>query len=885
MPLAAGARLGPYEIVALIGVGGMGEVYRGRDTKLNRDVAIKVLPESVGLDPERLSRFHREAQLLAALNHPNIAQVHGFEDSGVAHALVMELVEGATLAERMAHGPMPLADVLPIARQLAEALEAAHTQGIIHRDLKPANIKIRDDGVVKVLDFGLAKFMEPATAQSAPGFTMSPTMTAGTVAGVVLGTVAYMSPEQARGKPVDKRTDIWAFGVILYEMLRGREAFAGETISDTIVSVLTRDIEWTSLPALPHSFHRLLQRCLQRDPNLRLRDIGDAKLEIIEAQSPSAEPAQAASPVSRTNKSRAWLLVTAAFAIGLLAGAVAVSHFRAGGAADQVRGGWKGTRLGGPTLAGSPRLSPDGKKVAFRAWVDGLTQVAVMNPVSGDWKVITHDREHGYVTQFSWSRDGSKVYFDRFKDVPVGLYSVPEIGGEERPVIEDAGGGEPLADGSLLITRINQNRRVQLHRFWPEKNELKPLPALVPDAEFMSLSVLPDGTRAVFWGGPLEEAVSSTSRRLFEFDAASEKITQIPLPRGVLDPADPLADQALAAMDDAAVVVGSSGDLTVLSAVDLKPPHRVRRLIELPQGVGTFDVAPDGTIYAGQSTRVTEVWRVGSNGEDPEKLSTFPISRGDYRSVQSLHSPRGKTWATAVVAGRRRLLVAEPPNDSSPFIATADETGGPLALLGEDRILFVIGSGDEATVAIASTPDGRILQRLQSVKGKHLTAMAASRDGKVLYFVEAGTISSVPTENDAAVTRIHAGDGVAVAADGKSLIIQLIEAGGVRLIRTDLDGGNEQPIPVRGDARFTYNPIGPGAVAPDGRIVLPLSVKDSWFWVPGVFDPRTGVVNRVMLPFMADPVTPAWTSEGRIISLMYRIESSLWRFTPEREPK
>src|SRR6516225_7167810 len=227
MALAPGTRLGAYEILTLIGVGGMGEVYRARDSRLNRDVAIKALPSEVAADPDRLARFEREAQLLASLNHPSIAQIHGVDDSSGTPALVMELVEGPTLADRIAKGSIPLDEALPIAKQIAEALEAAHEQGIIHRDLKPANIKVRPDGTVKVLDFGLEKAFDPASASSGHAMN-SPTITARTVHGVILGTAAYVSPEQAVGKSVDKRTDIWAFGVVLMEMLTGRRVFAGE---------------------------------------------------------------------------------------------------------------------------------------------------------------------------------------------------------------------------------------------------------------------------------------------------------------------------------------------------------------------------------------------------------------------------------------------------------------------------------------------------------------------------------------------------------------------------------------------------------------------------------------------------------------------------------
>ncbi len=253
MALSSGTRLGPYAITAQIGVGGMGEVYRARDTKLDRDVAIKVLPASLAGDPERSARFQREAKTLASLNHPNIAAIYGLEESDGIKALVMELVEGPTLADRIAQGAVPIDEALPIAKQIAEALEAAHDQGVIHRDLKPANIKLRPDGVVKVLDFGLAKALEPAGTMS-PGMSQAPTITtpAMTQAGMILGTPGYMSPEQTRGQTTNRQTDIWAFGCVLHEMFSGKPAFRGETVSDTIAQVLEHDPDETALPIATH---------------------------------------------------------------------------------------------------------------------------------------------------------------------------------------------------------------------------------------------------------------------------------------------------------------------------------------------------------------------------------------------------------------------------------------------------------------------------------------------------------------------------------------------------------------------------------------------------------------------------------------------------------
>ena len=282
MTLSPGTRLGPYEITALIGTGGMGEVYRATDTSLKRQVAIKVLPASLAGDPDRLARFQREAEVLASLNHPNIAAIHGLERATGTTALVMELVEGPTLADRIAQGPIPVEEALPIATQIAEALEAAHEQGIIHRDLKPANIKLRPDGTAKVLDFGLAKALEPAVGAS-PGLSQSPTITtpAMTQAGVILGTAAYMSPEQARGRPVDKRTDIWAFGAVLYEILTGTRAFAGDDVTVTLARVVERDPDWTLFPAeLSPTVATYIKRCLHKDPKRRIDSAHDVRLAL-----------------------------------------------------------------------------------------------------------------------------------------------------------------------------------------------------------------------------------------------------------------------------------------------------------------------------------------------------------------------------------------------------------------------------------------------------------------------------------------------------------------------------------------------------------------------------------------------------------------------------
>jgi eukaryotic-like serine/threonine-protein kinase len=284
MALSPGTRLGPYEVLAPIGQGGMGEVYRARDTKLSREVALKILPEGFAHDPDRLARFGREAQVLASLNHPNIGGIYGLEDSADTKALVLELVEGPTLADRIAEGPLPTDEALQIAQQIGDALEAAHNAGIVRRDLKPANIKLTLGGNVKVLDFGLAKAIDASPALGgSSSLSLSPTITtpAMTQVGFILGTAAYMSPEQAKGKAVDKRTDIWAFGVVLFEMLTGHRPFAGDEVSDVLASVLAREPQLAAIPdTVPAIVRQVLKACLQKDPKKRIHDMADVRLAL-----------------------------------------------------------------------------------------------------------------------------------------------------------------------------------------------------------------------------------------------------------------------------------------------------------------------------------------------------------------------------------------------------------------------------------------------------------------------------------------------------------------------------------------------------------------------------------------------------------------------------
>jgi Tol biopolymer transport system component len=382
MPLDKGTRRGPYEILAPLGAGGMGEVYRARDTRLQRDVAIKSLPADFAADPERLSRFQREARLLASLNHPNIAAIYGLEETGGETWLVLEIVEGESLSQRLAAGPLPLEETLAVCAQIAAGVSAAHEAGMIHRDLKPGNVMIRHDGSVKVLDFGLAKGVERTGAVS--DLTASPTISLGTQAGVILGTAAYMSPEQTRGRALDKRTDVWSFGCILYECLTGRQAFGEETVSDTLASIIRSEPDWNALPAqTPAKIRDLVKRCLQKDPRRRLHDIADAALEIDEALvSPKeAAPTTPAGPGSAKTRwaALAWI------GLGLLVGTLAGMLLSRALTPRPVREHSTTiasviplpveTRLRVATVRPSMTFSPDGRRLVFRATLGGASQL------------------------------------------------------------------------------------------------------------------------------------------------------------------------------------------------------------------------------------------------------------------------------------------------------------------------------------------------------------------------------------------------------------------------------------------------------------------------------------------------------------------------------
>ena len=557
-----GTRLGSYEITAKLGEGGMGEVYRATDTKLKRDVAIKVLPAAFTEDKERLARFEREAQLLAQLHHPNIASIFGLEESEGTRALVMELVEGPTLAERLAKGPFPFNESFSVSVQIAHALEEAHEKGIVHRDLKPQNIKASIEGKVKVLDFGLAKAMDPTGALSGSGvgsasqLAASPTLTLGaTQMGVILGTAAYMSPEQAKGLPVDKRADIWAFGVVLWEMLAGRRLFEGDSVTETLAGVLKNPVDLDALPAgTPESIRRLIRRCLERNPKDRLRDIGEARLALAEAMAalaeirslaPASAPAVAVPVEKRWTRSLPWAVAAATLALSVWA---LTRTSRTGGTAGSAGAASATTHVelslpsGVDLVTRVPAglaVSPDGRTLAMIGFRAGQRLIYVRRL---DRVEATEIKASSGVNALAFSPDGGSLVF-----VPGGSKVIRvSLADQQSATLADCADlrnslawGERgiyyLCNGELWRVPAAGGAAVQLTRLDPARREaLHTDPVELPGARtllFANLThdtatsrieaiSLDDGTRRVVVEKATTPAYSPTGHLLFERDGA-----------------------------------------------------------------------------------------------------------------------------------------------------------------------------------------------------------------------------------------------------------------------------------------------------------------------------------------------------------------------------
>ena len=673
MALTVGSRIAHYDVTALIGEGGMGQVYQATDTKLNRQVALKILPEAFATDPDRLARFQREAQVLASLNHPGIAAIYGIEEQEGTRALVLELVEGPTLADRISKGPIPLDEALPIAKQIAEALEAAHEAGVIHRDLKPANIKVRDDGTVKVLDFGLAKALD-TTPQGDP--SESPTLTAAaTQMGVVLGTAAYMSPEQASGETVDKRSDIWSFGVVLFEMLTARRLFEGKTIAHVMSAVIQVDPRWDSLPTTtPRPMIRLLQRCLQKERRRRLRDIGDALTEIDEAlTNPVADEARAPGVVQPAGWRHALPL-----ALGMSAVAVLITGFavwavmqpelprvaRFAVAHDDAVP--LHIALSSPDVA----ISPDGEHIAYLTDSINLGAERLHVRPIGQFAANTLVAE-GELNSPFFSADGQSVgFYDRSQ--PNLLKRVSVQGGPSSTITEfqgDLRGASWSAEGIIVFgTSVPDSGLWRVAAVGGEPEQLTTPDLNAGEVNHLWPELLPDGKTVLFTiqAQNLEESQvavlsldSGENKRLFR--GYSPKY----VPTGHL-------------------VYGLGGNLWAVPfdlgrLEPLGEPVPVQEgVLTKPQGSMNFSVSDDGTLVympgtLAQSTQRRLVW-VNQDGE-AEELPALPrgyvqvsLSPDGARAAVAV-AEDGNTdiWVSELARGTLTRLTTDPSVDESPL--------------------------------------------------------------------------------------------------------------------------------------------------------------------------------------------------------------------------
>jgi eukaryotic-like serine/threonine-protein kinase len=651
MALGTGIRVGAYEVVSPIGRGGMGEVYRARDTKLHRDVAIKVLPDVFAQDRDRLLRFEREARLLAALNHTNIAAIYGLEEQGDSRLLVMELVEGPTLAERLASGPLPIDEALSVCAGIASGLEAAHEAGIIHRDLKPSNVKIRPDGTVKVLDLGLARVAESSGV--AVDSSLSPTLTTpATHAGVVLGTAAYMSPEQARGKTLDKRTDIFSFGCVLYECLSGRQAFFGETVSDTLAAIIKSEPDWSALPeSTPREIRDLLRRSLRKDPKRRLHDIADARIDLEEDRTAGAPgeaiPATAPRPVRRV---LAWgaggailgaLITAAAFLLMRRpqpASAPAPTGVRA------VLPLPPGDRVG----VGNPAvtISPDGQTIVFQGIHQGSAAL-YRRALNGTGAELIRGTEGGFSPFFS--PDGQWIgFFTRreLKKVPlsggtaVSLSWVPPV----------TAGGSWGRDGRIVITRKFNGQLDSIPESGGTLTPLARLDASRGERGHLFPQVLPGGGGVLF-----------TLRRGRDFsDAEASDIAVLDLPTGKKTKVLEGASFARYGAGRLVFVRGSSVfwipfDVSRLSATGPAVALSENITVDGEERFGHFDVSPAGTLVFVEgppspptTTTVLTLDRTG-------KESALPLPPGYY--VLPRFSPDGGRITLTRWEGVRGVIV------------------------------------------------------------------------------------------------------------------------------------------------------------------------------------------------------------------------------------
>ncbi len=864
MPLAPGTRLGPYEVLAPLGVGGMGEVYRAHDTRLARDVALKILPPEVAGDPSRRARFEREARAVAALSHPNIVAVY---DVGEGY-MVSELVEGETLRG----AKFGLRKTLDIAGQIASGVAAAHAAGIVHRDLKPDNVLLTKDGRAKILDFGLARRRDPHAAAA------DETLAEHTEPGMVMGTTGYMSPEQVRGLEADHRSDIFSFGVMLHEMLSGQRPFQRETSVQTMTAILQD--EAPDLPrTVPAGVREVVTHCLEKDAPNRFqsaRDLGFALHALSQGESRSgtamAPVESASSPRVSAPSHRAWLwMAVLVFAVAATAALTRwLSH-------EPPPTRWSAVRLGGPEISINPRLSPDGHVLAFQAMVDGNTQVAVMNPESGNWNVLTRRRDQGMVDFLCWSSDGSTIYFSRTTDVPKGVFSVPFLGGEEHLVLENADNPAALPDGSMLVSRINQQRQLQLFHFWPETGRLQALPVeMTNEVSFLAIEVSRDGRHATVFGSRMGESSENPSLMEVDLTAASAR----PIPLNGLDYAS-LRAYSLSPDGGSVIAAFRAQALTPIIRIPLGGHGTSQYLFTVTGDVWALDAGADGSILISPIQRPAELVRYTPRGTQslenlvPVKIASFPeLSSLDMVAVLT----DGRAVIPAEISGRTRLMEVERGKDPVPLVNTSEETAAPLTAVAGNRIAFTIGPEPHETIAVADASNGRISNRISLGKG-NIHSLAASTDGTTLYFTARGSVWSVASGGGQA-SKICAGDWVVWNPARRMLLVARSESSQISLFEVAAAGGSERAISFDHASPLFNLFISPGTIRDDGQMLVPLNVTDSWFNPLALLDLKTGRITRLAGDNASDLHSAAWTPDGGIIASREALVSTIWKFTP-----